>query len=191
VKKMTFLVIVAGLLLVMGQLHAGKPGGKPPKDDGGKPVPLSVAVVQHESSHASTLYQPTDPYPSCVAGTNGLNVVFPRHDLCATLTTTTSDTIADDIKIIVSRDKNSGEVVSARVQGQDTIGSEGLMHISDEMVPAPLKVTNHPDGSFMVHLHADEVRLWKCDTHLLKHQSVCTDPKGMFAIDDLYYFPDP
>jgi hypothetical protein len=186
VKKMTFLVIVAGLLLVMGQVHAGKPGGKPPKDDGGKPVPLSVAVVKHETSPASTLY---DPGLSCVAGTNGMNVVFPRHDLCATLTTTTSDTIEDDIIIYVSRDKKSGDVVSAHVEGQDTIGSEGLMHKSDEMVP--LKVTNHPDGSFTVHLHADKVMLWKCDTHLSKPQSVCIDPKGMFAIDDLYYFPDP
>ncbi len=125
------------------------------------------------------------------AGTNGLNAVFPRHDPCATLTTSTAATIADDIKIIVSRDKKSGDIVSAHVQGQDTIGSEGLMHISDEMISVPLKATNHPDGSFTVHLHADEVRLWKCDTHLLKHHSVCTELKGMFAIDDLYYFPDP
>jgi len=192
VKKMTF-IIVAGLLLVMGQVHAGKPGGKPPKDDGSKPVSLSVAVVKHDSvfSHTSTLYQPTDFEPSCVAGTNGLNAVFPRHDLCATLTTTTADAIADDIIIYVSRDKKSGDVVSAHVEGQDTIGSEGLMHKSDEMVPVPLKVTNHPDGSFTVHLHADEVMLWKCDTHLSKPRSVCIDPKGMFAIGDLYYFPDP
>jgi hypothetical protein len=34
-KKVTFLVIVVSLLLVIGETYAGKPGGKPPKDDGG------------------------------------------------------------------------------------------------------------------------------------------------------------
>ena len=132
-KKMTFLVNVVGLLLVMGQVHAGKPGGKPPKDGGGKPVPLSVAVVKHvpDFSHRSTLYQPTGIDPGCVAGTNGLNAVFPRHDPCATLATTPTDTIADDIIIYVSRDKKSGDFLSAHVEGQDIIGSEGLMHNSD------------------------------------------------------------
>jgi hypothetical protein len=34
-KKMTISVVALGLLLALAQVHAGKPGGKPPKDDGG------------------------------------------------------------------------------------------------------------------------------------------------------------
>lgn len=34
-KKVTLLVIFVGLLLALGQVHAGKGGGKPPKDGGG------------------------------------------------------------------------------------------------------------------------------------------------------------
>ncbi len=71
------------------------------------------------------------------------------------------------------------------------IGLESLMHISDEMVTLPIDVNTEADGSFTVHLHADNVTLWECDTHLLKQRSVCDIyRKGEFAIDDLYYFPD-
>jgi len=117
--------------------------------------------------------------------------VFPRHDICATLTTTSGHTIADDIKILVTRDKKSGQVVSAQVKGQDVIGLVGLMHISNEMVTAPIDVSTEAGGSFTVHLHADDVILWECNTHLLKHKSVCVINRGTFAIDDLFYFPDP
>lgn len=34
-KKVTISVVALGLLLALAQVHAGKPGGKPPKDDGG------------------------------------------------------------------------------------------------------------------------------------------------------------
>jgi hypothetical protein len=159
---------------------------------GGNPEPLSVAVIEHDSfSPTSTLYHPGDNDPACLAEAQSLNVVFPRHDTCATLTTTFEHTIADDIKILVTRDKKSGQVVSAQVKGQPVIGLESLMHISDEMVTLPIDVNTEVDGSFIVHLHADAVNLWECDTHLLKHKSVCVIDKGMFAITDLYYFPDP
>ncbi len=160
---------------------------------GGKPEPLSVAVIEHDdgSSRNSTLYHPGDDNPVCLAVAQSLNAVFPRHDLCATLTTTSGHTIADDIKILVTRDKKSGQVVSAQVKGQPEIGLESLMHISNEMVTAPIDVNAEADGSFTVHLHADDVILWECDTHLLKHKSVCDRYRGTFAIDDLFYFPDP
>ncbi len=82
------------------------------------------------------VWAPTDTLNTCVlqkGPANGLSGAFPRHDLCATLTTT-GDALTDDIIIIVNKDKR-GNVLWVQVQGQDLIGGDGIVYISDELAP--------------------------------------------------------
>ena len=69
--------------------------------------------------------------------------------------------------------------------GQAVIGSIGVVHVSDVMVPS--SIVNNPDGTIVSHVHSDDVHMFKCDTHVLKKKSVCTIDVGSFAIDDMVY----
>jgi len=156
-------------------------------------VPFAVAVVADaEATMNSTLYAPATADPACLAqapSSRSLWATFPRHDLCATLSTNVA-AIADDIVIMVETDNKSGAVLSVTVTGQDTIGDEGLYHQSSMITDIQAVVTN-PDGSLVIHVHADDVTLWKCDTHLLRKKTSCTENVGTFAIHDMVYTPDP
>lgn len=184
---------------------AGPPGECQPwpecrKDEGGAgtpSTPWAVAVVGHEYSSFDPLWAPADDDPDCLAEKGPgkhLHAVFPRHDLCATLTTSTGAGLADDIVVWVRTD-NKGQVDEIMVDGQDMDGMAGMYHRSDVMTRGedepPFEMETRADGSFVIHVHADGVRLWGCDTHIEKKQSVCDQDDGFFAIDDLTYFPDP
>jgi hypothetical protein len=136
------------------------------------------------------LWAPTDVLATCVLQKNSgksLSGAFPRHAECATLMTT-GDAIGDDIIIVVDTD-NRGEVLSVQVQGQDTIGADGIVYITDLMTP--VRVDNNSDGNMVIHVHADNVNIYRCDTHVLKQKSICNTPSGIFAIDDLVYSSGP
>ena len=182
-----------------GVKHAGShPHCSGGGDGGGSDtnVPFAIAVVSHSiATMNSTLYAPASVDPNCLAQSPSIRSLwagFPRHDLCATLSTNAAS-IADDVVIKVEVDKKSGgllNVTSVQVTGQDTIGLEGLFHQSDEITDI-YDVISNVDGSFVIHVHADDVTLWKCDTHLLRKKTTCTQNVGTFAIHDMVYTPDP
>ena len=161
--------------------------------DGGGDKDTTVIGVHADntvSNSGAPVWAPTDTLNTCVlqkGPANGLSGAFPRHDLCATLITT-GDALTDDIIIIVNKDKR-GNVLWVQVQGQDLIGDDGIVYISDEL--APISVVNNPDGTMVIHVDAPTVRLYKCDTHLLKKKSVCNIPSGIFALHDLLYTSVP
>ncbi len=172
-------------------------------DDGGggggsdTNVPFAVAVIEHlPKNKSSTLYAPTTADSQCLAQAASIRSLwagFPRHDICSRLTTTAAAVIEDDVVVKVEADQKSGvllKVTSIQVTGQDTIGAEGLFHQSDVITKVDSFVINE-DGSFVIHVHADAVTLWKCDTHLLRKKSNCAEDVGTFAIDDMIYTPDP
>ena len=166
----------------------GNGGGK----DGGKNNAQEIGVHADSSvpNLGAPVWAPTDTLDTCVLQKgpgNGLSGAFPRHDLCATLMST-GDSLTDDIIIIVDTD-NLGNVLSVQVQGQDKIGGDGIVYISDEVVPD--SVVNNPDGTMVIHVDAEIVSLYKCDTHVLKQKSVCDIPSGIFALHDLVYSPVP
>lgn len=143
-----------------------------------------------EPDPAAPLWAPTDALATCVLQKNSgksLSGAFPRHDLCATLMTT-GDALTDDIIIVVDTD-NRGEVLSVQVQGQDIIGANGIVYITDLMTP--VRVDNNSDGNMVIHVHADNVNIYRCDTHVLKKKSICDTPSGIFAIGDLVYSSGP
>ena len=170
------------------------------KDEGGggsdTNVPLAVAVVEHRD------YVPDEnsgpPFqPDCEAQASSIKnlwAYFPRHDICATLITSSGYLIADDIVIRVKIEKKKAgalpKVISVQVIGQDMDGAEGLIHQSDVITNIE-SVESNGGGSFVIHVHADDVQLWKCDGHLLKGQTTCTEDAGTFAIQDMVYTPDP
>ncbi len=164
---------------------------------GGDDSSQVIGVVDDDnvSDPQAPLWAPTSESPVCLMQKGpgkSMSGAFPRHDLCATLYTEISGvivpTLHDDIIVIVAAD-NHGVVQTVQVQGQDFIGSIGIVHISDLMVPS--SVDNNPDGSMVIHVHSDDVQMNKCDTHVLKQKSVCTIDAGLFAIDDLLYTTEP
>ena len=168
------------------------------KGDGGTGgnVPQVIGVHEHANvSKSAPLWHPTDT-PDAVtrdlclmtkSSGSSLNGAFPRHDLCATLTTDMDLFISDDIVIVVNAHR--GVVQDVQVQGQDVIGFEGLVHISD--VVTVDSVDRDADGNVaVIHVHADHVNLHRCDTHVLKQKSVCDFLAGEFSMHDLVYSVD-
>lgn len=139
----------------------------------------------------ASLWAPTDALSSCVLQKNSgksLSGAFPRHELCASLPDDASPLLRDDIIIIVHT-TNRGVVLGVEVQGQDWIGSVGLVHISEVMVPNSVGIDS--DGNLVIHVHSDNVPLYQCDTHVLRNKSLCDVLVGHFALHDLVYSPDP
>ena len=168
------------------------------KDDGGTggSVPQIIGVHEHLNvAKTKPLWHPTDTLLQtgdlCVMTMNSgksLSGAFPRHALCATLTTDNSMFISDDIIVIVSAN-NRGVVQDVEVQGQDVIGTVGIVYVSD--VVKVESVDRDADGNVaVIHVHADNVNLHKCDTHVLKQKSVCDILAGEFSIDDLVFSAD-
>ena len=161
------------------------------KNGDGDDLGPTIGVHGHGSPDplGGPLWAPTDDLSTCVLQKRpgkSLSGAFPRHDLCATLMTDTADAIRDDIILIVHT-TNQGVVLGVEVQGQDFIGGDGIVHITDVMIP--VSVDSNPDGTMVIHVHADNVNLYKCDTHTLKQKTVCIIPAGIFALHDLVYSP--
>jgi hypothetical protein len=161
--------------------------------DSGGNTPQVIGLHQDTYTDGAPLWAPTDASSDCVMQKNSgksLSGAFPRHELCASLpeNSVSGAILRDDIIVIVQA-SNRGEVLSVEVQGQDYIGTVGIVHISDVM--APSSVDRFDDGSMVIHVHANNVGLYKCDTHILKKQSNCDQKVGEFALDDLFYSPDP
>lgn len=150
----------------------GGGGGKPPR------VTYSIAVVNPEN----TLYTAPTYLPTCTAGSAGYTALFDRHDLCATVTTSTGYQLTDDIIIGVNTTK--GLITSVQLKGQDVIGEEGIKHES-EVWPITPPFTP-PTGSFTLHVHADNLPIWKLDGHLGGER---VEIVGYISIGDMVYTP--
>ena len=198
-------------MLILVALGYAVPAYAPPKCDGPNRPPSCdkngggsgdtsvdiIGVHEHsdEASQNAPLWHPTD-IPDPVSGEfncvmtknsgNGLSGAFPRHAECAHLATT-GDRLEDDLIVVVQAHR--GVVESVQVQGQDVIGLDSFVYISEERTPA--SVDTNADGNMVIHVHADDVMIYKCDTHVLKPKSNCATASGTFSIHDLVYSTAP
>lgn len=141
------------------------------------------------------LWVPMDGDSPCLgwsAGTSGAKPDYNArwrvdgvHLECQDLTTSTGHQLTDDIVVKVMLN-SAGQIHRIRVSGQDVIGSEGWWHQSDEIDVAPTTPSN---SGFTIHVHAKDVQMWKCNTHLLKKNTKCDVDVGTFSIDDMIYVP--
>jgi hypothetical protein len=199
-RVISFLIVAAGLVLAgaSGTAQAGHCKGKHKNDpgcggdDGGSSNGVVFSVWFDTDSAASG----EDTYlPNCAAQTPASSgnsfattAIFPRHDLCATLTTSFGATLTDDI-IIQTVTNRSGDVTGVQVTGQDIIGEDGISHESDVLPVTPIVM---PEGlSFTLHVHAADVELWKLDTHRPMKKSKRVEFVGTFSLADMIYIPDP
>lgn len=176
---------LAGLLLSLafGSPARAQKGGKGGGKDAG--VVFDVAVVNPEN----TLYDAPTWLPTCTAtadaskpGKKNYTALFDRHDLCATITTSTGAQLTDDITIQVTTTKNV--ITSIQVHGQDVIGEDGIAHESEAVAITP-PVTPSASG-FTVHVHVDNLPIWKLSGHLGGPR---VEIVGYISIGDLVYTP--
>jgi hypothetical protein len=163
--------------------------------DGGAPIPYSAVLIIHEDEHypiTSPLYAP-DPDGDCVAQAHtqtNISILLPRES-CPELVTSES-TIIQPLAFDVPRDNKSGAIVGVSLFGTAIVDGEVLAHVSEERVfETPLDVELLEEGIFIVHLHADNLELWRCDSARIKGNTVCDQYVGTFAVDDVVYFPTP
>jgi hypothetical protein len=157
---------------------------------GGSGIIFSVSFVGDPLAPGSNLFLPscTAQTPASSGNSFATTAIFPRHDLCATLTTSDDATLTDDI-IIQTVTTRSGDIIGVQVTGQDIIGEDGIAHESDVLDVDPIV---QPDGAgFTLHVHATDVDLWKLDTHLRKKKSKRVEHVGTFSLGDMIYTPDP
>ena len=177
------------------------------KDDGGgggggDTTTEVIGVHEHNGINPPTtamLWAPTDvptnadpanPEFNCLMTKNSGNSLsgkFPRHDLCATLMTS-GDSLMDDIGVVVNVDRR-GNITGVQVQGQDEIGADGIVYVSAMMEDVSVGI--NADGNMVIHVHADNVQLYECDTHVLKKKSNCINATGIFSLHDLVYSSQP
>lgn len=158
---------------------------------GGSPDPFSAVIIDHfYGIPRSDIYAPGWDCESIARTQKDFNINI-TDDSCATLQTSDGTFITKSRYLNVLKDE-SGAIYSVWLFGQSTIDGEVRAHISDEMMLGPpLLVDSFPDGSFIIHVHATNVGLTKCDEARIKRHTVCDQSAGTFAIDDLVYFPTP
>ena len=174
--------------------HANDPecdGGGGGGGGGGSEVLFEVFVQFHNgNTYNSPTYVPVIPAETREQKGPGANYTawYPRHDLDATVTTSTGAMLTDDISIVVKTDE-FGDIISIQLFGQDTIGKEGIMHETDELFLAnPVTPT---DLGFTLHVHEDDIEVWKLDTHVKKNNSQRVESVGFISLDDMEYDPSP
>ena len=186
-------IVVTGLLVVLiapETTLAAKPD-KPPGQDG---LVYTVALEfnpeapEHEDIIIDGGFDAPPYLPSCSAETRGgtFSAWFERHDLCATVTTSTGYTLTDDISLHVNTNK-AGNIISFQLIGQDVIGTEGLIHKS-EIVTIDPAVVPSTEG-FTLHVDTDNIEIWKYDKHLNTGGAKPVEMVGYISVGDLVYTP--
>jgi len=213
--KTQITVLLVLLLMLVSPLALAKPDCPHPSckpSDDPLQLPYEVWVVADPAQDpppSSPLYQPTDQAvtPECpshlmVAQAHShmqnFNGLFERNQPCANLVYDDLGHFIRNISFHVTRNKKSGLIESVWFQGQarDQGTDEPFVYISEEMFAGRSSVDPEvgdlEDGPFLIHLHADGVQLWKCDTARLIGRTECNDPPvGTFAVDDMVYIPNP
>ncbi|MFC1795185.1 hypothetical protein ACFL3Q_16565 [Planctomycetota bacterium] len=176
------------VLATPGTALAKKPDKPPVQDE----IIYTVNVVFDDVAfpEGSGLPQAPPYLPSCLAETRGgtLSAWFERHDLCATVTTSTGYTLTDDIGLHIGTDK-AENIISFQLIGQDVIGTEGLIHRS-EIVTIDPPVVPSLEG-FILHIDTDNLEIWKYDKHLNTRGAKPVEMVGYISICDLVYTPQP
>ncbi len=184
-KSFWTLGLVACLALAIACFADHKPGHKKPGGGGGGGSKLIFDVVFENSE--VTLYDAPTYLPLCLARTGGKNnysALFPRHDLCATVTTSTGRTLTDDIGVTVNTTK--GLITSVQLRGQDVIGEEGIAHESELVALTPPVAPS--DAGFTLHVHVDNLPIWKLSRHLGGKR---VEIVGYISLADMVYTPQP
>ena len=177
----------------------GKPGGGGGGGGGSTGTDFSVEVADDGAFvSGADLWVPTETDSSpCYGWAAGTSVTKPDyfarwrvdgvHLECQDLTTSTGAQLTDDIVVRAMKD-SSGNIDRIQLTGQDLIGTEGLWHQTD-VIPVAV-VASPSNGGFTIHVHARDVTLWKCNTHLMKKQTTCNEVAGTFSLDDMVYIPN-
>jgi len=197
-KRLALFAMLISLVFVVTNVTAKKPVKPPPADDPNPPY--LVAIMSHDGVVAPPLYQPYDYDSDCLGESwmqGGVyNVRFDKQP-CATLTTDSTYKIghiagSGYIVLNIHRQNHTRVFDSAWIQGMAKVGGEMLVHVSDDLIDpdTPVSVEDLADGSFIVHLHADNAILWQCNSQRFKRKTKCETHVGTFAIDDLLYYAD-
>lgn len=174
-KRFRFPMI--GLCLCLTLAMASSAAQKP-----GTGTIYKVDVISHIDTFLAPTYLPT-----CSAETPAgfYPAVFPRHDACAIVTTSTGYQLTDDIRIEVKKNR-SGQIISAQLRGQDVEGKEGIMHESEVITFDPPFIPT--SSGFTLHLDVDNLPIWKLTHHLGGKRTVIV---GYVSLGDLVYSPKP
>ncbi len=128
--------------------------------------------------------------PLCSAQTQNernYTALFDRHDLCATVFTSSGVALTDDILIQVGKNKDK-HIVSVQLFGQDVIGKDGIAHESEIVEIDPPVVPS--ESGFIVEVDIDDLPIWKMNKHLTgggKRIEII----GYISIGDMVYSPLP
>lgn len=181
-------LLAAVAALAAAPVHAlAPPDGKGGGGDSNIAPKFAVTVADDPATTTANLWAPGPGCPGETPDSKSkdiVTVVFFGHQTCATLTTSDGSTLTDDLTIRTHRDAN-GDIDSIEIEGQDVIGSEGVVLLS-EAIPIDPPVTPARDG-FEIHVHGANVTMYRCDTHRMMKRTSCADPAGTFSIDDISY----
>jgi len=153
----------------------------------GESLQFHVEILTTVESGAN----PWSPDPgTCAAwtapGSTDFRVRFPRHLQCVpecwVFLDQIGDYLTDDIAINLSTRK--GRFTGFSVNGQDTIGKEGIMHESDEL-PLDQAVPDNPESGFEIPIDLD-VPIYRLSGHLGGRR---VDLAGVIQLGTLIYTP--
>ncbi len=189
VKTLTWaaaLALALGLATAPVKAHHCKGGHFDPDTCGGGTTELlfKVDFTKHLDFDAPTYL------PLCSAQTQNernYTALFDRHDLCATVFTSSGATLTDDILIQVGKNKDK-HIVSVQLFGQDVIGKDGIAHESEIVEIDPPVVPS--EAGFIVEVDTDDLPIWKMNKHLTgggKRIEII----GYISIGDMVYSPLP
>jgi hypothetical protein len=94
------------------------------------------------------------------------------------------DELCDDPELTISKKKD--RIHAVRLYIQDDIGADGIMHETDVVIVDPPATIDK--CGFVVHVHADNVPVWRLSGHLGGPRVAMV---GTVSIGDIWYRPDP
>lgn len=189
-------LVVAGfwaVLAVPGPALAGKPE-RPP---GSERQYLLVEVFDAAEGEPpfepnSPVWAPTSADLDCIVQTfnaDGYGFGY-RHDLRGTVVTSTGVELTDDVSCSIYLDRQ-GRIVELKVRGQDVIGTEGIMHVSEVVHFDPPVVPPPRSEVFVLPVHVDDLPIWRTDSHTMGKKTKLVEMVGTISIGDIVYSPLP
>jgi hypothetical protein len=155
--------------------HSGVPVESPLYHPGDNPDCI-LAIGHNAKGHFDTVFRPVNEVPPCawLVADSGLELI--------------------GIGFHVTRDKKSGDVVEVWLNG---VSADGIWYFTEDMFDLDVAYVDESpddfhDAEFIIHLHANQVKLMQCDGDPSKQSTVCdTGSSGFFDIHDMAYIPNP